>query len=91
MLGSTLTDGGRAAEARPYLEEALRIAGDIPSPVGELRATYYLGEMHEALGHTSEALRAYRRADELATELGLASFQRAAREGVSKLTTPLPQ
>jgi tetratricopeptide (TPR) repeat protein len=91
MLGSTLVDGGRAVEARPYLEEALGIAGEIPSPVGELRATYYLGEMHEALGEPSEALRAYRRADELATGLGVASFQKAAREGVSRLTTPLSQ
>jgi tetratricopeptide (TPR) repeat protein len=91
MLGSALTDGGRAGEAGPYLEEALHIAGEIPSPVGELRATYYLGEMYEALEQPSEALRAYRRADELATELGVASFQRAAREGVSRLTTSLPQ
>jgi tetratricopeptide (TPR) repeat protein len=91
MLGSTLTDGGRAREAGPYLEEALRIAGEIPSPVGELRAIYYLGEMHEALGQASEALRAYRRADELASTLGVVSFQRAAREGVSRLTTSPPQ
>jgi tetratricopeptide (TPR) repeat protein len=91
MLGSTLTDGGRAAEARPYLEEALLIAHEIPSPVGELRATHYLGEMHEALGQHPEALRAYRRADQLATELGVASFQRAARESVSRLTPPPPQ
>jgi tetratricopeptide (TPR) repeat protein len=88
MLGSALVDGGRAAEARPYLEEALRIAREIPSPVGELRATYYLGEMHEALGEPSEALAAYRRADELATALGVAGFQRAARDGVQRLTTP---
>jgi tetratricopeptide (TPR) repeat protein len=91
MLGSALTDGGRAGEAGPYLEEALRVAGEIPSPVGELRATYYLGEMHEALGQPSEALRAYRRADELATELGVANFQRAARESVSRLTPPPSQ
>ena len=87
-LGSALVDGGRAAEAGTYLEEALRIARDIPSPVGELRATYYLGEMHEALGEFSEAVRAYRRADDLATELGVAGFQKAAREGVLRLTEP---
>jgi tetratricopeptide (TPR) repeat protein len=91
MLGSALTDGGRAAEAGPYLEEALLIAHEIPSPVGELRATYYLGEMHEALGRPSEALRAYRRADQLATELGVVSFQEAARESVSRLTPPPSQ
>jgi tetratricopeptide (TPR) repeat protein len=87
MLGSALVDGGRAAEARPYLEEALRIAREIPSPVGELRATYYSGEMSEALGEPTEALAAYRRADDLATELGVASFRNAAREGLLRLMT----
>ncbi|MCP4899379.1 MAG: tetratricopeptide repeat protein, partial [bacterium] len=77
---------GRPAEARPHLQQALQIAGELPSPVGELRAAYYLGEMHEALGETTEAVRAFRRADELGTTLGMASFQKAARDALQKLT-----
>ena len=44
--------------------------------------------MHEALGEASEARRAFRRADELATELGVESFQKAAREALRRLAEP---
>jgi tetratricopeptide (TPR) repeat protein len=90
MLGTALIDDGRPAEARAYLEQALEIAYDLPSPVGELRATYALGNLHEALGEKNEALRRYRRADELATKLGVATVQRAARDGVLRLTATSP-
>ena len=74
-----------ATEARPHLDEALEIAGDLPSPVGALRATYALGKMHEALGDEAEARRSYRRARELAVDLGAAGLETAAREGLGRL------
>ena len=85
MLGSALIDGGRPAEARPYLEQAIEIAREIPSPVGGLRATYNLGKMYEALGETDAALGHYRQAYETATQLEVASIQKAAHEGVTRL------
>ena len=85
MLGAVLTDAGRAAEARGYLEEALEVARDLPSPVGELRATYYMAEMHAALDDAIAARRGFGRAEELASELGVASFLKAAREGLARL------
>lgn len=90
MLGTALIEDGRPAAARAYLEQALEIAHDLPSPVGELRATYTLAKLHEALGETHEAIRRYRRADEMATELGVASIQEAARDGVTRLTVTGP-
>ncbi len=90
MPGTALIDDGRPAEARAYVEQALEIAHDLPSPVGELRATYALGKLHEALGETHEAIRRYRRADELATELEVASIQKAARDGLMRLTATSP-
>ena len=86
MLGIALIDADRPAEAKPYLVQAVEIAHALSSPVGELRATYALGKLHEALGDVPEALRSYREADELATELGVASIQKAAQDGVARLT-----
>ena len=90
MLGTALIDDGRPAEARAYLDQALEIAHDLPSPMGELRATDALGKLYEALGEKSEALRRYHRADELATKLGVESIQKAARDGVTRLTGTNP-
>lgn len=90
MLATALIEDGRAKEARVYLEQAVEIARALPSPVGEMRALYALGRMHEALGEISEALKNYRRAGELATELGVASIQEAARDGVMRTTVKSP-
>lgn len=87
-LGSALVDAGRAREAGPYLDEALRIARELPSPVGELRATYALGKMHEALGETGEAREAYRRAEERAAGLGAKGLEKAAGEARARLGAP---
>jgi len=86
MLGTALIEGGRPEEAREYLEQALQIARDIRSPVGELRATYALGKMYETLGDFQEAVRRFRRAEEQAAELGVASIQKAAQDGVTRLS-----
>ena len=61
-------------------QRALVTAREIPSPVGEMRVSYTLGKMHEAMGSPPEALEHYRRAHELATELGVASYRKAAAE-----------
>jgi len=85
LLGSTLIDDNRALEAGPYLNQALVIARELPSPVGELRATYSLAEMYEAAGSSSEAMELFGRANELATELGVENLQKAAQDGLMRL------
>lgn len=59
---------------------ALVTARRLPSPVGEMRVSYTLGKMHEAMGSPPEALEHCRRAHELATEFGVASHRKAAAE-----------
>jgi tetratricopeptide (TPR) repeat protein len=81
MLGSALIRGGRPGEAGPHLERAYEVARDLPSPVGQLRAAFNLARMHEALATHSEALRWYRRVDELATGLGVEDIRQSARAG----------
>lgn len=85
LLGSALIDDHRAPEARPYLDQALIIARELPSPVGELRATYSLAEMHEVSGTSSEAMRLYERANQLATNLGVETIQKATQEALLRL------
>lgn len=85
MLASALIAGGRAAEARPSLEQAMEIARDLPSPVGELRAMYNLGTMHEALKAYPDALRWYRQAVTLADDLGVLSIGQSARDGEQRV------
>jgi tetratricopeptide (TPR) repeat protein len=85
MLGSELVDGGRAAEAAPLLEEAVAFAREIPSPVGELRATWGFAKMHEALGDLPEARRSYARAEEAARRLGVEGIREAAAEALARL------
>ena len=85
MLGSELVDGGRAEEARAVLEEAVAFAREIPSPVGELRATWGFAKMHEALGERDEARRAYARAEESARRLGVEGIREAAAEALDRL------
>ena len=87
VLGSALTGAGRPAEARAPLDEALQIASELRSPVGELRATYYLAEMHEKLGEEAAALAAFHRARHLALSLGVTRLQQAAEEGVERLAS----
>ena len=85
FLGSVLIENSRPEEAQPYLEEALRFALALPSPVGELRATFDLGQMYEARGLTSRAIEKYRRAVEIAAGLGSDNYQSAAREALERL------
>ena len=85
LLGSALIDDNRALEAGPYLDQALVVARELPSPVGELRATYSLAEMHEVTGSLSEAIRLYGRATQLATDLGVEAIQKAAQDSLLRL------
>lgn len=85
-LGSVLTDVGRAHEARRYLEEALKIAAELPSPFGELQAYLYLAKMYEAFEQTSDAIHAYRRAESLAKELGVENMRKQANERLMKVS-----
>ncbi len=85
MLGAVLVSDGRAAEARPILEEAVRFARAIPSPVGEMRATLALGEVYEILGERDAGIEALGRTAELAAELGSEGSLAVAREGLERL------
>ena len=87
LLGSALVDAGRPAEAEVHLESALRIAEELPSPVGRLRATFNHGEMYEALQEPEAALAAFRRAHELAQRLASDRYTVAAAERIERLTS----
>ena len=58
-LGRALVRTGNPAEAETHLKYAIGIAQAIPSPVGVARASLVVGQMHEALGNTSDAIAAY--------------------------------
>lgn len=87
LLGSALIRAGRPEEAARPLEQAYEIARDLPSPVGELRAGFNLGRMHEALEAYGEALCWYQRATELATVLGEEDVRRSASDGEQRMLT----
>ncbi len=96
MLGSVLIDGGHPRQARVHLEEALQLAGDLPSPFGHLQATHQMARMHEALGEHNAAAAAYRGAIEHAAKLGVGGILEEARERLNALEQllsrdPLPE
>ena len=89
LLASVLIDEGEVDEAVPLLLEALEFSDRLPSPVGEMRATYQLARANEMSGKTAEAMTAYQRTLALATEVRSAGMQKAAEEAVARCSDTL--
>ena len=84
-LGRALIRTGSPGAAAPYLEYAIEVADEIPSPVGKARAAIVLGEMYEKTGNNSRAITAYETAQQAAATVGYTGVESRANEALIRL------
>lgn len=96
LLQMTLYKAGNLLERDPrvaveYLEEAHRLATEIPDPRQEMLAAYALGYSYDDLGETQEALRYYEKALDLARRHNADGLEANTLNGLGLLYASLGQ